>query len=75
MGMESRLLGVFQSVLGSDISAIDDGVALDKLPGWDSAAHINLIMAIEAEFSVQFEIEEMESLTEAAAILARLAGT
>ena len=72
---DSRLLGVFQSVFGDDIVAIDDGDAIDSLPGWDSAGHLNLIMAVEAEFEVQFEIEEMESLTNVGAIRDRLGGT
>jgi len=70
--METRLLTVFQSVFGDDVVALRDSDAIDSLPGWDSAGHLNLIMAIEAEFGVQFEIEEMESLTDVASIRKRL---
>lgn len=72
VSVDSRLLGVFQSVFGDTIEAIGDGDAIDDLPGWDSAGHLNLIMAVEAEFEVQFEIEEMESLTSVAALRDRL---
>ena len=70
--METRLLTVFQSVFGDDVVALQDSDAIDSLPGWDSAGHLNLIMAIEAEFGVQFDIEEMESLTDVASIRKRL---
>ena len=70
--METRLLTVFQSVFGDDVVALQDSDAIDSLPGWDSAGHLNLIMAIEAEFGVQFEIDEMESLTDVASIRKRL---
>jgi acyl carrier protein len=70
--METRLLNVFQSVFGDDVAALQDSDAIDSLPGWDSAGHLNLIMAIEAEFGVQFDIEEMESLTDVASIRKRL---
>lgn len=70
--METRLLDVFQSVFGDDVVALHDSDAIGSLPGWDSAGHLNLIMAIEAEFGVQFEIEEMESLTDVASIRKRL---
>ena len=70
--METRLLNVFQSVFGDDVVALRDSDAIDSLPGWDSAGHLNLIMAIEAEFGLQFEIDEMESLTDVAAIRSRL---
>ena len=73
--METRLLNVFQSVFGDDVVVLHDSHAIDSLPGWDSAGHLNLIMAIEAEFGVQFDIEEMESLTDVASIRKRLDGT
>lgn len=74
MSAESRLLEVFQSVLGDEVEFIKESDSIDGLPGWDSAGHLNLIMAIEAEYGVQFEIEEMESLTNVAALRERLAG-
>ncbi len=70
--IESRLLMVFQSVFGEEISSISDSDELDGIPGWDSAGHLNLIMAIEADFEVQFDVEEMGSLTTVAAIRQRL---
>ena len=72
MSKEAQLLQVFQSVFGDAITTLDDGDAIDGLPGWDSAGHLNLIMAVEAEFGLQFDIEEMESLTSVAALRRRL---
>lgn len=31
----------------------------DDIPKWDSLGHLNMIMAIEREFNIKFEIEEM----------------
>ena len=75
MDSESRLLGVFQSVFGEDLAEIKNSDAVNGLPGWDSAGHLNLIMAIEAEFDIQFDIVEMESLTDVGAIRDRLPST
>lgn len=72
--METRLLEVFQSVLGDGVESIKGSDSIDGLSGWDSAGHLHLIMAIEAEYGVQFEIEEMESLTNVAALRERLSG-
>ena len=33
---------------------------MDNTPGWDSANHINLILALEDEFSISFEVSEFE---------------
>ena len=70
--MDARLLDVFRSVFGDEIATLRDSDAIDGLPGWDSAGHLNLIMSIESEFGVQFDIEEMEQLTNVAAIRQRL---
>ena len=72
MELETQLLSVFQSVFGDEIASLADSDALDVLPGWDSAGHLNLIMAIEADFDVQFDVEEMGELTSVGAIRQRL---
>ena len=61
MSKDSRLVEVFQSVLGGAVNSLEESDSLGHLDGWDSAGHLNLIMAIEAEFAVQFEIEEIEA--------------
>ena len=41
-------------------------ISLDSTPdtveAWDSINHLNLVMALEQEFGVQFEPEEIEQL-------------
>jgi acyl carrier protein len=34
----------------------------DTIPNWDSLQHLNLVLAIEQEFNVQFSPEEIEQL-------------
>jgi len=36
---------------------------MDNTPGWDSANHINLVLALEEEFSISFEVSEFEMMT------------
>jgi acyl carrier protein len=46
----------------------DDGIALTPLTssgdieGWNSLAHINLIVAVEEKFKIRFKTAEIESL-------------
>ena len=47
-------------ILNIDAASIDDGTSMDNTPGWDSANHINLILALEDEFSISFEVSEFE---------------
>ena len=40
----------------------------DTLEAWDSLQHLNLMLAIEQEFGIQFTPEEMEQLVSVARI-------
>jgi acyl carrier protein len=40
----------------------------DNLDGWDSVQHLNLVMAIEAQFSVVFEPEEIAAMQDLGAV-------
>jgi acyl carrier protein len=40
----------------------------DSIDGWDSVQHLNLVMAIEAQYSVVFEPEEIVAMSSLGAI-------
>lgn len=72
MDLDGRLLGIFQDVFGPEVISVSDDDSPDTIEAWDSASHVNLIMALEAEFEVQFEAEEIAELTTVGAIRERL---
>ena len=41
---------------------INEGTASDNTDGWDSGNHIQLIVALEEEFSINFDVTEFESM-------------
>lgn len=47
---------------GATIEQMTDDASPDTIEGWDSIQHLNLVMALEEEFGVQFEPEEIEQL-------------
>ena len=47
-------------ILNVDVEKIDDSTSMDNIPGWDSANQINIILALEEEFSISFEVSEFE---------------
>lgn len=73
MEISERLQEVFHAVFGEEgtISSDDDGPG--SIPGWDSVNHVNLILAIEAEFGVQFDAGEIPDLVSVGQIRSRLA--
>lgn len=60
--VEQSIKEVMAIVLNIDPSRIDDDTSMDSTPGWDSANHINLVLALEEQFSVAFDVSELESM-------------
>ena len=53
-----KLKEVISNVLGVSIDAINDNSSPDSIDKWDSLSHLNLVMAIEAEFDVELTPED-----------------
>ncbi len=49
-------------ILSMDTSNIDDETSMDSVDGWDSANHISLILALEEELNLAFDISEIEEM-------------
>ena len=58
--VEETIRAVMAIILNMDATKIDDNTSMDNTPGWDSANHINLVLALEEEFSISFEVSEFE---------------
>lgn len=46
-------------VLRQPIALVPASATRDSVPGWDSLAHVNLVLALEQQFHLQFVPEEM----------------
>lgn len=69
---EERLRSVLESVFGPDGLKLTDDDGPGTTAVWDSVAHLNLIMSIEAEFGVAFATAEIPELRSLKKIRARL---
>jgi acyl carrier protein len=67
--MEEQLKRIMADVLDLDHEAIDESTARDSLEAWDSLKHISLCLALEQEFSVSFEVHEIEAMVTYADVL------
>jgi acyl carrier protein len=70
---ESRLASVFAEVLGLPRDRIHHDLAPGEVERWDSVGHVMLVTAIEQEFSIQFEVDEIMEFTNFEAILSAVA--
>ena len=55
---DTKLKDVISNVLGVPIDLINDNSSPDSIDKWDSRSHLNLVMAIEAEFDVKLTPED-----------------
>jgi len=65
-----------QNTIATTLKVGPDKIRADTrdqdLPAWDSLGQVNLIMALEQEFSIYIEVEEFGNLNTVPAILAYL---
>lgn len=54
--LEKVIRQVFVSLNGKEINA---AWTSDDIEGWDSFGHLTLVVAVEKEFGIKFEVEEL----------------
>lgn len=60
--VHDELQTVFRDVFGDDGIVLGDSMTADDVAGWDSLAHINLIIATERQFGIKFATAEISGL-------------
>lgn len=60
--MEDRIKNVMCAVFEVPVADITDEASPDTIESWDSLNHMNLVLALEEEFGVQFTDEEIVEL-------------
>lgn len=63
--IRSQAQDVFRQVFDDPQIVLRDDMTADDVPGWDSLAHINLVVAIEKEFRIKFATAEISRMKEA----------
>ena len=59
----TQLNQIFRDVLDNDDINLNGNTTADDVPGWDSLAHISLILAVERHFKVRFATTEIGGLS------------
>ena len=58
-----QLQSIVRDELGDQSIQISDETAIKDLADWDSAAHVRILVAIEAHFGILIEVEEYTNFT------------
>lgn len=63
-----RVRGIAADVLQLDPASVTPDSSPQSVESWDSVQHLNLVLAIEEQFGIQFEPEEMDGMKNIGAI-------
>ncbi|MBE5884331.1 MAG: acyl carrier protein [Lachnospiraceae bacterium] len=56
-----RLNKIFQSVFDDESIIVNASTCAEDIEDWDSFEHINLVVAVEHEFGIKFNIKEAKN--------------
>ncbi len=75
--IDARLRKIYGELFRVDPDALADDVRRGELDGWDSIGHLDLVSALEKQFSVTLDVDqalEIETFGDAKRVLAALVG-
>jgi acyl carrier protein len=72
--MDERIVRIVAQVFGLAEDAVKVSDGPETVPTWDSLAHLNLMLALEAEFGVELAPDDAMRMTSVGAIHDVLAG-
>lgn len=58
-----RLNKIFAEVFDNQALTVDDNTVAQDIDEWDSLTHMELVAAIEEEFGIEFEMKELQELS------------
>lgn len=67
MNTDEKLEQIFRDAFG--VEKLTDDLSIDTVEGWDSMAHVALIMTLQKEFNVEIPPADAIELTDVAAII------
>jgi acyl carrier protein len=60
--MENKIKKVMSDVFNVDVGSINNDSSPDNIENWDSLKHMNLIVALEEHFDIEFDDDDIENL-------------
>ena len=62
MEISERIIGLVSDIFEVPLAQVRADSSPDNVESWDSLRHLNLVLALEDEFGIQFTPEEIEQL-------------
>ncbi len=72
MDFTEKLTNVFREVFDDDTLTLHDEMTADDVDAWDSLSHVNLMIAIELAFGIEFKQSEIQSFNNVGELIDRI---
>ena len=72
MDITDNLTKVFRTVFDDDSITLWDEMTADDVDTWDSLSHVNLMIAIELAFDIEFKHSEIQNFSNVGELLKRI---
>lgn len=70
--LEKKVYEIFSLVFGLPSESLNLESSTENIEGWDSAKHINLILALEDELKIEFDEEDILEMLDLKTILDKI---
>jgi len=60
--MEERIKKIMSDVFLIDLNEVNETSSPDTIPQWDSIGHLNLVTAVEEEFGIKIEDDQITQM-------------
>jgi len=65
----SKVQEIFRDILDTTNLVIDERSTPETVEGWDSIANVNIIIAVEEDFGVKFDVQDLQNIKSVGDIL------
>ena len=72
MEITEKLTNVFQEVFDDETINLHEEMTADDVDNWDSLSHVNLMIAIELAFDIEFKQNEIQSFSNVGELIERI---
>jgi acyl carrier protein len=69
MSVADRVAALFETAFKVEPEEFSSDLVPEDVPLWDSLGHMNLVMELEEEFDIQFEVDEITEMSSAGKII------
>jgi acyl carrier protein len=61
--LDERICGVASDVLNVPVGELSRDSSPETVLTWDSVAHLTLVLAVEQELGIRFDVDELDRMT------------